>query len=60
VFYEVQHKGFGKKLMSIAEEQAKKDGKTKMIVISGIGVRDYYKHLGYHREGPYMVKQLTS
>jgi elongator complex protein 3 len=55
---EIQHKGVGKKLMQMAEEQAKKDGKNKMVVISGVGVREYYKRLGYRLEGPYMVKEI--
>ncbi len=54
----VQHSGLGKKLMQEAEKQAKKDNKTKIIVISGVGVREYYKKIGYKREGPYMVKYL--
>jgi elongator complex protein 3 len=53
-----QHKGFGRRLMDEAERVAKVAGKTKMIVISGVGVREYYKKLGYHKEGPYMVKML--
>lgn len=56
----VQHKGLGRKLMSRAEEIAKQNGKNKIIVISGVGVRGYYEKLGYHKEGPYMVKDLTS
>ncbi len=54
----VQHKGLGKKLMAEAESRARRDGKKKMVVISGIGVREYYAKLGYRREGPYMVKNL--
>ena len=54
----VQHKGFGTKLMERAEEIAKHNGKDKMVVISGVGVRQYYEKLGYHKEGPYMVKEL--
>ncbi|MFT4310679.1 MAG: tRNA uridine(34) 5-carboxymethylaminomethyl modification radical SAM/GNAT enzyme Elp3 [Candidatus Woesearchaeota archaeon] len=53
-----QHKGFGKALLALAEKQALKDGKDKMVIISGIGVREYYKKLGYHLEGCYMVKML--
>lgn len=54
----VQHKGWGKKLMEKAEEIAKKKGKKKMVVISGVGVRGYYRKLGYEREGMYMVKKI--
>ena len=54
----VQHMGFGRRLMKKAEELAKEAGFNKMAVISGIGVREYYKKLGYHLEGTYMVKEL--
>ena len=53
-----QHKGYGKKLMAEAERIARVNGKDKMVVISGVGVRAYYRKLGYAREGPYMVKAL--
>ncbi|RJQ17026.1 tRNA uridine(34) 5-carboxymethylaminomethyl modification radical SAM/GNAT enzyme Elp3 [Candidatus Woesearchaeota archaeon] len=54
-----QHKGFGTQLMEKAEEIAKQHKKNKMIVISGVGVRGYYRKLGYALEGPYMVKALN-
>ena len=54
----VQHQGSGRQLMEKAEEIAKANGKDKIIVISGIGVRKYYEKLGYKLEGPYMVKTL--
>ena len=53
-----QHKGFGELLLKKAEEIAVKNKKRKMIVISGIGVRNYYRKFGYELEGPYMVKKL--
>lgn len=53
-----QHMGFGKKLVAKAEEIAKKHGFKKMAVISGVGIREYYKKLGYKLEGTYMVKKL--
>ena len=31
----------------------------KLAVISGVGTRHYYRKLGYHLEGPYMVKLLS-
>ncbi|MFP4524700.1 MAG: tRNA uridine(34) 5-carboxymethylaminomethyl modification radical SAM/GNAT enzyme Elp3 [Candidatus Woesearchaeota archaeon] len=52
-----QHRGVGKKLMEAAEETARKACKTKIAVISGVGVRGYYRKLGYEQEGPYMTKQ---
>ncbi len=54
----MQHKGFGKKLLQKAEDIAKKNKKKKIVVISGVGVRPYYKKLGYKLEGPYMVKEI--
>jgi elongator complex protein 3 len=29
-----------------------------MAVISGVGVRDYYRKLGYRLKDTYMIKQL--
>lgn len=54
-----QHKGLGKKLLEKAEHIAQKNGFKKIAIISGIGVREYYKKYGYVLEGTYMVKQLT-
>ncbi|MFQ5475215.1 MAG: GNAT family N-acetyltransferase, partial [Candidatus Nanoarchaeia archaeon] len=53
-----QHKGYGRKLLEKAEKIAKKEGKDKIVVISGVGVREYYRSLGYRKEGPYMVKRI--
>ncbi len=56
---ETQHRGFGTQLMQKAEEIAKNNNKNKMIVISGIGVRSYYKDIhNYSLEGPYMTKAI--
>ncbi|MCK5107970.1 MAG: GNAT family N-acetyltransferase, partial [Nanoarchaeota archaeon] len=54
----IQHKGFGKRLLQKAEQIAKKNKKDKMVIISGVGVRGYYRKLGYKKQGPYMVKRL--
>jgi len=53
-----QHQGLGKKLMKKAEEITKKNKIKELTVISGIGVRKYYKKLGYRLEEDYMVKKL--
>ncbi len=55
----IQHKGLGKKLLKKAEELAEKNRKDKMIVISGVGVREYYRKFGYEKEDVYMVKNLA-
>jgi len=54
-----QHKGIGKELIKIAEKIAVENRYEKMAVISGIGVREYYRKLGYKLEGTYMVKQIS-
>ena len=54
----IQHKGIGRMLLARAEETCARHGKDRLVVISGVGVREYYRKIGYRREGPYMVKQL--
>ncbi|MBU0732092.1 tRNA uridine(34) 5-carboxymethylaminomethyl modification radical SAM/GNAT enzyme Elp3 [Patescibacteria group bacterium] len=54
----VQHFGFGKKLLAEAEALTKKAGHDNLWVISGVGVRDYYRKLGYNLEDNYMVKNI--
>ena len=54
----VQHLGFGKRLMAEAEKIALSHGYGKMAVISGVGVRGYYRKLGYRKQGTYMVKKI--
>jgi elongator complex protein 3 len=56
----IQHRGWGKKLLQKAEEIAKKAGKDKLVVISGVGAREYYRKLGYKLEGAYMTKKLQT
>lgn len=54
-----QHKGLGSGLLSEAEKIAKEDyDSKKILVISAIGTRRYYRRLRYEREGPYMSKML--
>ncbi len=58
-----QHKGLGKKLMARAEEIAIENGYKKMSVIAGVGVREYYRKLGYTKDseiGCYQIKDLVS
>ncbi len=53
-----QHKGLGKMLMEEAEKIARSEGCKNIRVISGVGVREYYKKLGYSidKEGIYVEK----
>ncbi len=53
-----QHKGFGKQLLQTAEKITKTHNKNTIVVISGVGAREYYRKQGYERDGPYMVKQI--
>ncbi|WP_423792493.1 tRNA uridine(34) 5-carboxymethylaminomethyl modification radical SAM/GNAT enzyme Elp3 [Methanocaldococcus indicus] len=54
-----QHKGYGRKLLEEAERIAKEEfDAKKLLITSGIGVREYYRKLGYELEGAYMKKEL--
>ncbi len=54
----MQHAGWGRKLLGTAEVLAKKN-KCKIIkIISGVGVREYYRKLGYELKDYYMQKKL--
>lgn len=54
-----QHKGLGKRLLQEAEEIARSEwGTSRILVISGVGVREYFRKIGYERVGPYMGKGL--
>lgn len=55
-----QHHGLGEKLLREAEAVAREEFKAaELSVLSGVGVREYYRSLGYVLEGAYMVKQLA-
>ena len=57
--YEWQHRGYGAELLREAGRIALAEfGKRRLNVISGVGVRDYYRRLGYGRLGPYMSVRL--
>ena len=55
---QVQHRGYGKKLLRKAEDLAAGRGMKKMLVLSGIGAKEYYRKLGYCNEGAYVGKVL--
>ena len=54
-----QHTGFGEKLLKRAEEISIDQNKEELLIISGIGARNYYRKFGYERKGPYMAKKLV-
>ena len=53
-----QHSGYGKMLLKQAEKIAKKHKIKELNIISGVGVREYYRKLGYRLKGAYMVKKI--
>jgi elongator complex protein 3 len=56
-----QHRGLGKKLVKEAEKITGKEfGLRKIAVISGVGVRDYWRKLGYKLKEDYMIKKLNN
>lgn len=57
---EWQHRGLGKRLMLEAEKIAEKKSCKSIRVISGVGVREYYRKLGYKLDdaGVYVEKEL--
>jgi len=54
-----QHRGLGKRLLKKAEEICFSERVGVLKIISGIGVREYFKKLGYKldKEGIYMEKK---
>lgn len=54
-----QHRGYGSKLLAEAEKIAREElNARKILVTSGVGVREYYKKFGYSQEGPYVSKKI--
>ena len=56
---EWQHRQYGKALLLSAEEIALHAGFRRLAIMSGIGVRPYYRRQGYERSGPYMIRELS-
>ena len=54
-----QHKGYGGILLSEAERVSREDyDRRKIVVISALGTKQYYKRFGYDYDGPYVSKLL--
>jgi len=54
-----QHRGYGEELLKEAERIAREEHEMKkMVITSGVGVREYYRKFGYRKEGPYMSRSL--
>jgi len=56
-----QHRGYGKKLLGEAERICFEEfGKKRLFVLSGVGVKPYYRKLGFSNKGLYLSKILHS
>ena len=53
-----QHHGLGRALVERACEIAHAAGYARINVISAVGTREYYRHLGFHDHGLYQQKEL--
>ncbi|KXH76898.1 MAG: hypothetical protein AM326_06245 [Candidatus Thorarchaeota archaeon SMTZ-45] len=54
-----QHLGLGERMMSESEDIGRADfDATCLLVNSGIGVKEYYRSLGFNDKGPYLAKDL--
>jgi elongator complex protein 3 len=53
-----QHGGLGTRLLAEAEKIARQNKFQQIAVISGIGVRQYYKKFGYKLKNSYMWKKM--
>jgi elongator complex protein 3 len=56
--YDWQHRGIGEEMIKIAEEKSIERGFHKILVTSGLGVKNYYAKFGFTHKGPYMGKKL--
>lgn len=54
----IQHSGLGRKLLALAEKIAFENNRANISVISGVGVRGYYRKSAYKLKDNYMVKAL--
>ena len=54
-----QHRGYGKKLVYEAERICfEQYGKKRLFVLSGVGVKPYYRKLGFVDDGVYLSKRI--
>lgn len=54
-----QHKGYGEKLLTEAERiTCREHDLRKILVISALGTKQYYRRFGYNYDGVYMSKSL--
>jgi len=55
----LQHRGYGKQLINEAERICKEEfDKKHLFVLSGVGVKEYYRKLGFIDNGVYLSKTI--
>ena len=55
----LQHRMLGRRLLAAAGDIAAGEmGAEKLVVNSGVGVKPYYRGLGFVDDGPYLSKKL--
>ena len=55
-----QHHGLGRKLVERACELAREAGYERISVISAVGTREYYRHLGFYDHGLYQQCKIRT
>ena len=55
---EAQHSGLGAALIERAAAIAREAGYARLVVISAVGTREYYRRLGFAPDGLYMSRPL--
>ena len=56
----LQHRGYGRQLLTRCEEASLNEGAESLRVTSGVGARGYYRKFGYVSDGCYVVKKFDS
>ena len=55
----LQHRGYGKEMVEEAERICSEEfDEKRLFVLSGVGVREYYRKLGFLNDGVYLSKFL--
>ena len=55
----INRAGLGEKLLDRAEQISVEEFQAKQVLVnSGIGVKEYYRRLGFSDLGPYLAKSL--
>lgn len=53
-----QHRGIGTRLLAESERVSKEFSRSKLVVISAVGTREYYRGRGFSDDGVYVSKKI--